>query len=172
MFGVPVHAGTYWVDRSHPAASDAGSGTESAPYKTIQAAVNARGGPGNTVNVKPGTYAEEVEFSSGGSSSAPFIVRGVGGTVLVDGADDFSSNSKWAVYSGEVYLASGVTWSPDQVFVGGMRLTKSSASAASLPQNSFRWTLGQGLYVRAGGVNPGTRTVKVGRRDFGFRCGR
>ncbi len=169
MLAVPVHAGTYWVDRSHPAASDGGSGTESAPYKTIQAAVSARGGPGNTVNVKPGTYAEEIEFSAGGSSSAPFTVRSVSGNVIVDGADDFSSSIKWAVYSGEVFLASAVTWSPEQVFVGGVRLTKSSASASSLPQNSFRWTLGQGLYVRYGGVNPGTRTVKVGRRDFGFR---
>ena len=169
MLAVPALAGTYWVDRSHPAASDGGSGTESAPYKTIQAAVDARGGPGNTVNVKPGTYTEEVTFSSGGSSGAPFTLRGVGGTVVVDGADDFSSSSKWALLAGEVYVAATVTWNPQQVFVGGVRLTKSSAAAASLPQNSFRWVLGQGLYVRAGGGNPGPRTVKVGRRGFGFR---
>ena len=131
--------------------------------------MEARGGPGNIVNVKPGTYPEEVTFSAGGSSGSPFTVRAVGGTVVVDGADDFSSSSKWTLVSGEVYVAASVTWNPQQVFVGGARLTKSAASPASLPQSSFRWVLGQGLYLRADGGNPGLRTVKVGRREFGLR---
>jgi hypothetical protein len=54
------------VDSSHPRADDAGPGTEDRPWKTIgQAAKKA--GPGDTVCVMEGTYAERVTIPASAS---------------------------------------------------------------------------------------------------------
>ena len=88
---------------------------------------------------------------------------------VVDGSDDFSATSKWAPYSGNVWLASSVTWSPLQVFADGARLIPSTAAPTALPSRTFRYVPGAGLYVNAGGGNPGTHLARVGRRTYGFR---
>src|SRR5439155_22207338 len=70
--------------------------------------------------------------------------------------------------SGDVWLASSVTWSPRQVFADDARLTPSTASPASLPPRSFTFVSGQGLYVNAGGRNPASHAAQVGHRLYGF----
>lgn len=54
MAGTPAH---YYVDRNDAAASDANPGTELAPFKTIQAAVDVASA-GDVVHVRPGVYDE------------------------------------------------------------------------------------------------------------------
>ncbi len=52
-------AATYYVDQSHPQASDSNLGSENLPWKTIQKAANTVTA-GDTVRVKSGTYDERV----------------------------------------------------------------------------------------------------------------
>ncbi|MBI3608695.1 MAG: PKD domain-containing protein [Nitrospirae bacterium] len=162
-------AGVFYVDGANSACSNSGSGTAATPYCTISAAASAQGGAGTTLYVKPAVYHEQVTVPASGASGSPFVFQALGAPVVVDGADDFSLTGKWTLYSGDVWLASGVTWSPKQVFADGARLTASSASVGSLPARSFRYVSGTGLYVNAGGGNPGSHQTLVGRRTYGFR---
>lgn len=162
-------AATYYVQGALSSCSDSGAGTAQAPYCTISAAISRRGGPGVTILVKPGVYREDVRISTDGSSGNPLVVAASGSPVVVDGADDVSISSAWTLHSGNVWRAPGVTWSPEQVFVDGIRLTPSSSAPSSLGTNTFVYVSGQGLYVNIGGSNPGTRQTLVGRRDHGFR---
>ncbi len=165
----PAHAqGTYYVDTANPSASDSNPGTQSSPYKTITAALNAHSTAGTTILVSAGTYRETLKPAGSGSSSSPLVVRAQG-AVVIDGADDFASSGSWTLLSGSVWRASAVTWYPYQVFVDGARLDSSTVSPASLPANTFRYVSGQGLYVNVGGSNPGTRQTLVGRRLFGVQ---
>ncbi len=161
-------AGTFYVDNSSGACSNSGPGTEAQPYCTISAALSARKGAGTTIYVKPGTYRETVTAPSSGTAASPYVIKALGGPVIVDGADDFSSAPLWSLYSGNVYRASSVSWTMKQVFVDGARLQSSTAAPGSLPPNSFRYVSGQGLYVNIGGPNPGTHTTLVGRRTRGI----
>jgi parallel beta-helix repeat protein len=161
-------AGTFYVDITNPAASASGPGTEAQPFSTISAAINVQKGPGTTILVKPGTYREMVTINASGSSGNPFVIQAFGSPVIVDGADDLSATSKWAAYSGNIYVASSVNWGPMQVFIDGVRLTASTASPAFLPTNSFVWVSGQGLFVNVGGGNPGTHACLVGHRTSSF----
>src|SRR5437867_11554763 len=105
-------AGTFYVDGGNPSCSDSGLGSAGLPYCTISAAVAARGGPGTTINVNPAVYHEQVTVAASGSPDSPFLIKAVGSSVVVDGADDFSAPAQWVLVSGNVWLASGVTWSP------------------------------------------------------------
>jgi parallel beta-helix repeat protein len=160
-------AGTYFVDQAHPAASTSGPGTEASPYSTIASAVSARAAAGNTIIVKAGTYREQVSIPASGSALAPIVLRAQG-TVIVDGADDFSSPALWSAGAGGDYLAASVTWSPKQVMVGGTRLTPAADSTSALLANTFRYVAGAGLYVNVAGANPGASTTYVGRRASAF----
>src|SRR5437867_3432406 len=152
----PAEGSTYWVDRSNASCSDAGSGTQEQPYCTISAALAAHHDPGTTIAVLPGIYREQVTMPASGVSGGPIAITaqaGSGGQVIVDGADDFANPSLWISYSGSVWRASSVSWSPKQVFADGARLTPSSATPAQLPAKSFVWVPGSGLYVNVGGDN-------------------
>jgi len=159
---------TFYVDGQHPAATDAGPGSPSQPFRTLSGAVAARHGPGVTLLVKPGTYPEQVVIPASGSPTSPFVLRAQGDPVVLDGADDFADASRWIQYSGDVWLATGVDWSPRQVFADGSRLVATPVAPASLPSGSFLWVSGAGLYVNVGGGNPGLRAALVGRRSYGF----
>ena len=161
-------AATYYVDNQNPAATDAGPGTPATPYRTISAAVTQHGGPGTTILVSPGTYREQVSVSASGASGQPFVLHATGAGVRVEAADDYSASDLWVLVSGNVWLASSVTWDPKQVFVDGARLAPSTDTPASIPANSFEWVSGQGLYVNVGGGNPGLHDTQVGHRNYGF----
>ncbi len=161
-------AAVYYVDASSPSCSNSGPGTPSSPYCTISAAIAAHRGAGITILVSPGVYREVVTIPASGAAGNPFVIQATGAGVVLDGADDFTAPSKWVPSSGNVWRAASVNWSPLQVFADGRRLVKSSASPSSLPANSFRYVSGSGLYVNAGGGNPGTHQAFVGRRGSGF----
>ncbi len=163
-----VAAATYYVDGTNAGATDVGPGTSSTPYRTLQAAVSARASAGNTIIVRPAIYRESVTISASGSASSRIVLQASGPGAVISGADDFGSTSRWSAIASDVYLASSVTWAPLQVFADGARLTPSTASPPSLPARSYRYVSGVGLYVNAGGGNPGLRGCEVGRRTTGI----
>ncbi len=157
-----------YVDAANPASSDLGPGTTATPFRTISAAARIKALPGNTILVSPGIYRETVTLSVKGSSASRVVLQAAGPGVIISGADDYSKPATWATFSGAVYLATSIDWAPAQVFLDGARLIASSDPPSSLPPRSFRYIEGIGLYVNAGGPNPGTRTLEVGRRAYGI----
>ena len=166
-YAAPSSAVLIYVDGAS-GCSSIGPGSPNTPFCTISAALAAHHNPGDTILVRPGTYREQVTVPGSGAAGNPLVLLAAGASVVVDGADAYSSTSKWAVSSGNVFLAADVTWNVQQVFMDGARLTPSTAAPASLPSKSFRWVSGQGLYVNAGGGNPGLHQLLVGRRNYGF----
>jgi parallel beta-helix repeat protein len=168
MAAVPSLAADFYVDGANPSCSDSGPGSSAVPYCTISQAASARAGPGVTIFVRPAVYREEVTVPTSGTAGSPLVFRATGPSVILDGADSFSSPGSWTLYSGNVWRASGVTWSPLQVMVDGVRCTLSTASPSSIPLQSFAYVQGSGLYLNAGVGNPGNHQTFVGRRSHGF----
>ncbi|TMQ54939.1 MAG: PKD domain-containing protein [Candidatus Eisenbacteria bacterium] len=167
---LPAAAATYYVDRGNPSCvnSGAGAGTAAQPYCTISAAVAARAAAGNTILVSPGIYPEQVTINASGASGSPLVLQAPASGVVIDGADDFAVASNWTLAFGDVWLAPTVTWHPKQVFLDGTRADSSTVDPAALPARSFRWVAGAGLYVNAGGGNPGAHQARVGHRNYGL----
>ena len=79
----PLHQ--IWVS---PSGNDHHSGSKSAPFKTIQAAVN-HAKPGTEIMVEAGTYHENIKFNASGTPSAPIWLvsaNGVGAAKIVPGS--------------------------------------------------------------------------------------
>jgi len=77
----------YYVDQSHPSASDSNPGTEALPWKTIAKGVTSRQ-PGQVVVVKEGVYRESVSLPVSGSSGSPITLMGYPfHRVVISGAD-------------------------------------------------------------------------------------
>src|ERR1041385_4155177 len=165
-----VHAAEYFVNNTSASCSAAGPGTPASPYCTITSALTAHHEPGAVITVMPGTYREQVTVPASGLAGSPITLRAQpgAGPVIIDGTDDFSNPALWTQFSGDVWQAASVTVAPVQVFADDQRLTPSTAAPASLPPRSFEFVSGGGLYVNAGGGNPGTHRTQVGKRLRGF----
>ena len=80
-------ANTWWVAKEDPNASDANAGTEAAPFRTIQAALdNPNFVAGDTVNVKRGIYDEGESISEASVISNRVLITKAVHLVGVDGA--------------------------------------------------------------------------------------
>lgn len=97
----PQFTRTYYVDQSHPRASDENSGTEKLPFKTIQQAARVLKA-GERVVIKNGIYRESVHPLRGGDSPAAMISyeAAPGHQVVVSGAvevplQQFSKSKGW-----------------------------------------------------------------------------
>lgn len=92
-------ATTYIVDNRYPGAADANPGTAELPLRTINAAAQlAR--PGDTVEIRPGTYRERVIPARGGEAGSPIIYRASSpGSVVVKGSDVWTP--AWTPVPGE-----------------------------------------------------------------------
>ena len=78
---------TFHVSQNNPKADDGNEGSESLPFKTINAAA-AKAAAGDKIIVHTGTYRETVEFANSGIPGSPIIVEGAEGeNVTVSGAD-------------------------------------------------------------------------------------
>src|SRR5215471_6660571 len=161
-----VHAAEYFVNNTSASCSSGGPGTVDAPYCTITAALTAHHQPGDVITIMPGTYREQVTLPASGMAGSPITLRAQpgAGPAVIDGTNDFSNTTLWSQYSGDVWLAASVAVAPVQVFADDQRLTLSAAAPASLPPRSFNFVAGSGLYVNAGGGNPGTHRTQVGTR--------
>jgi parallel beta-helix repeat protein len=83
MLPTPLLAGTYYVSTT---GSDANDGSFSAPWLTIQHAVDSVG-PGDTIYVRTGIYNELVNFNNSGSAAGGYITlqNYDGETPVIDG---------------------------------------------------------------------------------------
>jgi hypothetical protein len=79
----PLPPGTFYVSTT---GNDANNGSQSAPWRHIQYAVD-HAGPGSTVNVMTGVYNETVTFHNSGSASGGYITlqNAAGNTPVIDG---------------------------------------------------------------------------------------
>ncbi len=100
-----------YVDASNGSDSDSGAAT--APFKTVQAAINKantlnRSGIGVKVIINPGTYRESVTIGGYNVTSAPLTVEAANaGTAMIDGSDVLTG---WAQESPGIYSTS---WTAD-----------------------------------------------------------
>jgi hypothetical protein len=78
-----------------PSGSDSGTGTISAPYKSIQVAVNAAKA-GDIIYLRGGTYAPSanIQVSKSGTASAPITVRPYGSEVVVIDGENMPGTPK------------------------------------------------------------------------------
>ena len=72
---------TYFVNKTNVACSDVGPGTSANPFCTIGRAALAAG-PGDTVQVVAGTYAETVNPSASGTSGNPITYTAAAGVTV------------------------------------------------------------------------------------------
>ncbi len=73
-----------YVDQNNPSCSDAGDGSSSTPFCTINKGATVAG-PGQTVQVATGTYAEVVTPNSGSPGSPVVFTAAPGASVTVSG---------------------------------------------------------------------------------------
>jgi hypothetical protein len=70
-------AATYYVDRAHASASDSNPGTSASPWRTITRA-NQTVSPGDTVEIKQGTYNEPIIPRTSGTAAQRITYRNFG----------------------------------------------------------------------------------------------
>jgi len=89
-----------------PLGGDGGDGSAGSPFGTIAAGVQAAG-PGDEVVIHAGTYREEVTLTSGGTPSAPLVIRSAGdGEVVMSGASEALADTwSWTDEGGGIYSA-------------------------------------------------------------------
>src|SRR5262245_55769163 len=168
-FAPAARAAEFFVNNGSASCSNTGPGSADAPYCSIGAALTAHHAPGDIITVLAGRYREQVTLPASGVAGSPITLRAApGAAAIVDGTDDFSDPALWSQSSGDVWLAASVSVPPKQVFADDQRLAASTAAPASLPSRSFTFVSGSGLYVNAGGGNPGVHHAQVGRRLRGI----
>src|SRR5262249_5549142 len=72
---------------------------------------------------------------------------------------------------GDVWLAAGVSWTPQNVYADGQRLQTSSQAPADVGSGEWLYVPGTGLYVNVGGGSPASHAAPVGRGPPGFPVG-
>lgn len=82
---------TLWVDTHAPEMADSNLGTETQPFKTINAAAQVAE-PGDTVRVRAGTYRERVVPARGGTVESPIVYEAEpGAEVEIKGSEWWST---------------------------------------------------------------------------------
>lgn len=161
---------TYTVDGANPSCANTGPGTDTSPLCTISEGTR-RAVAGDTVNVRPAVYREQITQAQSGVAGFPITYRATAPGVRVLGTQDLSDPTKWTTTSTAAWSTPIVPASPTkQVFVDGVRLSTASG-AASTTTNSFFYDAPAGrLYVNVGGANPATgHKVEAGALTHGFR---
>jgi parallel beta-helix repeat protein len=124
---------TLYVDRSNRNCSNSGPGSAASPYCSIAKAA-AVAGPGQTVLVAAGTYAESVAVARSGTATAPIVLKASGGVTVSGGSHGFTIASRsWVTVQGfTVSGTSGVgidVRDSSHVTVTGNRVTRSGRRA-------------------------------------------
>ncbi|HCI44808.1 MAG TPA: hypothetical protein DE315_04680, partial [Candidatus Omnitrophica bacterium] len=116
----PSMGTVYYVS---PAGSDANSGTETLPWKTIQKAADSAK-PGDTVYVKAGTYYEKVKINQSGLAGQPIIFEGERGPdgkwlAVIDGSDPTSGWMPAPEIGPGVYKTTKIPYNPYAMIADG-----------------------------------------------------
>ena len=174
-----------YVDAS--AGSDSNSGAQSAPLKTVQAAVNKAStlnqqGVGVKIIVNPGVYRESVVVGNYKATSATLTIQSaVTGKAIIAGSDVVpgwtqENSTTWSApfshTTGFCAIPSGwpTTYAPviqrtEMVFVNGTPLTQSISSADVKPGTFFFSDGYQMLHIAPpAGTNMSTAVVEVASR--------
>jgi hypothetical protein len=113
--------------------NDAGNGTETAPWRTIQRCVS-QAAPGDTCVIGPGRFAEAVVISRSGSAGHPLRVVGQdGGASVIEGTIAVSGDHVDVENIG-VYMPPGATW--------GLRMTGHAGVARNIHVTTESASLG------------------------------
>jgi len=108
----------FYVDRSHPSASDAGAGTEAAPWRTILHAVKtARAG--ETVLIKRGTYPENE------SGVVAVAYSGTAGNPITFAA--YAGDERQVIITGATFRIAGRS----HIVVRGLKVTNVTTSTSA-----------------------------------------
>jgi parallel beta-helix repeat protein len=164
-------ATTWYVDGSAASCTDAATGgTQATPFCTISAAAKKAVNPGDTVNVAPGTYREQVTVAGSGTAAAPITFTASGPGVVVVGTQDVSDPAGWSPTATSAWSRPfAVPSAPRQVFVDGSRLTAASSATTTTNGSFFYDSVAKVLYVDLGSGNPGTgHTIEAGAQTYGF----
>ena len=146
--------GSIYVNNASGAnCSDSGSGTEAAPFCTIQAAVNLAAA-GDTVLVEPGHYNGAVSISESGTSAEPITIQAAG--------------TSWAQRRAQPADVTAATGQPAFTFSGASYVNlegfqaEATGGTVALIENSSHVTVdslnGQG---GSGGLPVGGPTIEV-----------
>ncbi|MFK0231653.1 PKD domain-containing protein [Streptomyces vinaceus] len=149
LLGVPVSAAagapaSLYVDKNDAACSDTGSGAQAAPFCTVAAAAKTVG-PGQTVRIKAGVYAEAVTVDRSGEPGRP---------ITFDGGSDVQSFPE---------LSKGLTLSgAGHVVVRGVRATGGVKVGRSTDVELDRMDVSRGR-VEAVVIGEGSTGVRLTR---------
>ncbi|MBD3232464.1 MAG: DUF1565 domain-containing protein [candidate division Zixibacteria bacterium] len=129
FFVVTVHATDFYVSTS---GSDSNNGSASAPFKTIQHALDIVG-PGGHVIVKAGVYNERLEVKTSGSSGNPIVIEGERGPngeflTVIDGGDPVSGWSYASEVGEGVYKTNSINYVPYNMVVDDKQIVRISDS--------------------------------------------
>lgn len=85
LCGSSLWASEVWVDQS--TGSDKPDGSPSAPFKTVDAALSAVKGAGDTIIIRKGVYRESLSKVPAGNAQSPFTIKSAPGEhVVISGA--------------------------------------------------------------------------------------
>jgi parallel beta-helix repeat protein len=164
----PASATVWEVNAASGTCSDAGPGDATQPFCTIGrgAAVAVAG---DTVNVAPALYREQVKPAQSGTSGFPITFRATGPGAVVLGTEALTG--PWtATGAGTAFARSFAPASPPcrVVLVDGVPLFAASSLGAVVPGSFFFDAGTNQLTVDLGGDDPGLHAVEAGSRSFGF----
>lgn len=147
---------TYYVDNAAIGASDANTGSATAPFLTLGQA-NTVAVSGDTVLVRPGTYREQVTCKT---NSVVWRATGPGvyirATVAISGAWSSTSTNAWSI-------AYATTTNPTVVLVDNVPYTAAASSTTTTANQFFYDSAGNTLYVDMGGPSPSGHAVEAGK---------
>ena len=149
--------------------SDLGPGTQAAPLCTIGAATKQTLA-GDTIQVGPGTYREQLTPTASGQPGAPVTITGAGPSSLILGSTDVSDATGWSTTTTQAWKhAYTAATAPTQLWLDGNPLVQASSATTTTPGSWFFDVAAGLLYVDIGGGNPAVgHTVSVGARNFGM----
>src|SRR5262245_22094048 len=118
-----------------PTGSATGSGSQSDPLLTIQAAVN-KATPGTTIMVAAGTYAENVKIGASGTPDAPISLvsaDGIGAAKIVPGAG--SASATLCAFGEENIVVKGFDVSGGNIHDNGIQFGMSGSNFTDMTKN-------------------------------------
>ena len=159
--GPALASTTYQVRQQDPSCSNSGPGNGTTPFCTISAAAKVAVA-GDTVDVHPGTYREQVTAPSG----VTFVASSTSAEVV--GADSLAGAS-WSAAGGNAWSTVLSDPTVSQVFRGSTRLRQAPSAVGTVTDSWFFDTATRTLYIDLGGPAPTAGdALEATVRQYGF----